>query len=337
LYAKTKQAALSEMARLRSKMVLMGDLGEPHRLTLAAFVERWLADTVRPSVRPKTVAYYVHAVRPLVEQCGGVALAKLSPVHLQGAVSEMGRRGCSAYAQRTTIRVAATALQQAVKWGLIPRNPATVVTKPRVAAKEMQTLTPEQVRRFLEAARGDRFYALYALLIGTGLRVGEALGLSWPDVDLGGAKLAVRRQLDGDRLIFSEPKTSAARRTVDLPAFAVEALRQHLRRMEEEGHLLTDRLLVFVDGDGGPVRLSNLRRRSFLPLLKQAGIVRVRIHDLRHTFATLSLAAGVHPRVVQQSLGHANVSVTLQVYSAVLPTLGPEAAARLDRLVRGGG
>jgi integrase len=196
----------------------------------------------------------------------------------------------------------------------------------------MRVLAPEQVNVLLTAALEDRFHALYVLAVTTGLRQGELLGLQWEDVDLASAVLHIRRALQevAGRLWLDEPKTAKARRTVDLPAVAVAALREHGDRMLAEAHL---REFVFCDSQGGPVRKSNLIRRSFLPLLKRAGLPRIRFHDLRHTAATLLLLQGVHPKVVQERLGHSQISITLDTYSHVLPSMGREAAAKLDALL----
>src|SRR5205807_7025156 len=193
-------------------------------------------------------------------------------------------------------------------------------------------LAPGQVIRLLEAAKGDRLEALYVLAVTTGLRQGELLGLHWDDIDLAGTALRVRHTLHelNGRLWIGEPKTRRARRQVDLPAIAVVALRNHRERMMIEGH--PDEL-VFCDTRGGPLRKSNLVRRSFLPLLKRAGLPTIRFHDLRHTAATLLLAQGVHPKIVQERLGHSQISLTLDTYSHVLPGMGREAASKLDALL----
>ena len=132
------------------------------------------------------------------------------------------------------------------------------------------------------------------------------------------------------RLWLDEPKTTKARRAVDLPTTTVAALHKHRERMLAEGH---PQEFVFCDTHGGPVRKSNLVRRSFLPLLKRAGLRRIRFHDLRHTAATLLPLQGVHPKVVQERLGHSQISITLDTYSHVLPSMGREAAAKLDALL----
>lgn len=335
VYGTTKGEVLEKLARLRAD-ALAGVLGDPQRLTVEAYLSRWLQDTARPAVREATYQLYAMVIRRHIgPHIGGVQLARLSPAHVQGLLAELERGGASPRLRQIIFAVLRRAMRQAVKWNAITRDPSAAVARPRAPRREMQALTPDQARRFLEAAREERLYGLYALLIGCGLRLGEALGLSWPDVDLERGTLTVRRQLCevGGRLWLQEPKTERSRRTVDLPAFVVDALRRHQERMQAEGHLLNDRLLVFVDTDGKLIRRSNLRRRSFLPLLRRAGIPRIRLHDLRHTAATLHLRQGTHPSVVQQMLGHARVSITLDTYSHVLPTLGKEAARRIDALL----
>jgi integrase len=338
VYGATKAAVLEAITQLRAQ-ALDGALGEPVRLTVAQFLRRWVDDVVRPSLRPKSAEYYCGALRYLLPRLGGVRLTALGPAHVQALLADLERAGGSPHVRRQVFVTLHRACQQALRWGLLRAHPCAAVARPRVPRREMCTLAPEQARAFLEAARGDRYFALYALMLGTGLRLGEALGLAWPDVDLDAGTVTVRRQLTavtpGGRPTFSEPKTASARRTVDLPPLAVEALRAHQCRMQAEGHLLNAYLLVFVDRAGHSVRAENLRRRSFLPLLRAVGIPRIRLHDLRHSYATLNLAAGTHPRVVQQALGHADIAVTLQTYSHVLPGLQKEAALRLDRLLRG--
>ena len=189
----------------------------------------------------------------------------------------------------------------------------------------MQALAPGQVVQLLEAAKGDRLEALYILAVTTGLRQGELLGLHWDDIDLGGSALRVRHTLHelNGRVWIGEPKTRRARRQVDLPAIAVMALQHHREGMLIEGRPVG---LVFCNNQGGPLRKSNLVRRSFLPLLKRAGLPVIRFHDLRHTAATLLLVQGVHPKIVQERLGHSQISLTLDTYSHILPGMGREAA-----------
>jgi integrase len=209
------------------------------------------------------------------------------------------------------------------------------VDKPRAPRRTMQALTPEQVSALIAAAETDRLGALYVLAVATGLRQGELLGLHWEDVDLDAATIAIRRQLseDGGVLELVEPKSDKGRRRVELPEFAVSALHAHRDRMLAEG--LGAAPLVFCDSQGNPLRKSNLLRRSFKPFLERAELPEIRFHDLRHTAATLLLAQGVHPKIVQERLGHAQISLTLDTYSHVLPSMQKEAANKLDDLLNG--
>jgi integrase len=202
----------------------------------------------------------------------------------------------------------------------------------------MHPLSPDEVRRLLEAASGDRLEALYVLAINTGMRRGELLGLKWSDVDLEGGRLSIRRTLtrtdNGKRVTLGEPKTKGSRRTVRLTQRAIEALRSHLERqlgdIEAAGDLYYDRGLVFTTETGTPINPSNLRQRSFAPLLKRAGLPHIRFHDLRHTCATLLLSKGVHPKFVQELLGHASIAITLDTYSHMLPGMGDQTATAME-------
>jgi integrase len=334
VYGTTKAEILEQMARLRHA-ALTGALGEPTKLTVAEYLAHWL-NTARTALRESTTVLYEMMIRRhIAPALGGVPLSKVSPAHLQGLLTDLERNGVGAASRQVVFRVLHRALQQALAWNLIVRNPASAVVRPRVPRKEMQALTPDQARQLLEAARGDRLYALYCVLIGCGLRVGEALGLTWPDVDLERGTLTVRRQLCEvrGRLWLQEPKTAAARRTVALPPFVAGALRAHQEQARTEGTLLNDNLLVFTDHNGGPLRKGNVRRRSFEPLLRRAGIPRIRLHDLRHSAAALHLRQGTPAKVVQEMLGHSTVGITLGLYAHVLPGMQQQAAENLDRLL----
>lgn len=331
-YGATKGEVLEKLVRLRGDM-LAGALGDPQRLTVATFLQRWLQDVARPSVRASVHRRYTDIVRlRIVPQIGGVSLSRLTPAHVQGMLTSLEDKGVSPRGRQMTFDRLHRALGQALQWGLVPRNVCDAVTRPRAPRPTMRVFTPEQVDTLLTAARDDRFHALYVLAITTGLRQGELLGLQWDDIDLARAVLHVRHALHevAGRIWLDEPKTPKARRAVDLPAMAVASLREHRERMLREGH---PHGLVFCDTQGGSVRKSNLVRRSFLPLLKKASLPRIRFHDLRHTAATLLLLQGVHPKVVQERLGHSQISITLDTYSHVLPSMGREAAAKLDALL----
>ena len=196
----------------------------------------------------------------------------------------------------------------------------------------MNPLSASEARRLLEAAQGDRLEALYVLAIHTGMRRGEILGLNWKDVDLEGTTIRVRRTLtrEGNGYALGEPKTKKSRRTVRLTQRAVEALRSHRAGQAREklraGSLYQDQDLVFPSEGGSFLNPSNLRQRSFAPLLERASLDQITFHDLRHTCASLLFQRNIHPKFVQELLGHASVAITLDTYSHMLPGMGGEAA-----------
>ena len=229
------------------------------------------------------------------------------------------------------------ALKQAVMDRLIPRNVTEAVKAPQPEKKEIKPLSPEQARALLDAAEGDRLEALYILAVTTGMRQGELLGLKWEDVDFEAGTLQVRRTLStrsGRGFSFSPPKTAKGRRSIKLPEVAKGSLRRHHQGQLEERKKLAglwkENGLVFATRLGTPVGRQELVARSFKPLLLKAGLPCIRFHDLRHTCATLLLGKGVHAKLVQELLGHATISITLDTYSHVLPGMGDAAAGAMD-------
>ena len=231
-----------------------------------------------------------------------------------------------------------TPLTQAVSDGLLPRNAADVKA-PRPAPEEMRPLSEEEANRLLEMACGERFEALYVLAIGTGLRRGELLGLRWDDVDLERSTLRVGRALvrEGGRHTIGETKTRRGRRQINLTPRMVNALKTHRKNQLEEkmklAGLYKDHGLIFATGVGTPVNPENLVKRSFKPLLKKSGLPEIRFHDLRHTCATIYLGRSIHPKFVQELLGHATIAMTLDTYSHYLPSMGDQAAAAMEAAI----
>jgi integrase len=243
------------------------------------------------------------------------------------------------FAPRSVLHIHRTlskALKQAHDDGLVPRNAAGTVRPPRPHREEIRPLNREQVRVLFEAAREDRLEALYVTAVTAGLRRGELQGLKWEDVDLSGVTgtLQVRRTLSEPRggYIFEAPKSGKGR-SVRLTRKATAALREHRKRQLEErmqkAGLWREHGLVFPSGIGTPLLGGNLNR-AFKATLQCAGLPSIRFHDLRHTCATLLLRQGVNPKYVQELLGHADISITLNVYSHVLPDMGDAAAGAMD-------
>ncbi len=338
VYGKTR----AEVTQKLTKAMNDRDSGlnfESGSLTLGEYLDRWLTDAVRDTVRQRTYERYEQIVRVHIKSTlGRIKLKALTPAHVRGLYRE---KLDSSLAPRTVQYIHTTlhkALKQAVADGLIPRNATASVKALRPTKKEIQPLSPDQVRVFLEAAHGDRFEALYVVAVHCGLREGELLGLKWEDVDFEAGTLQVRRTLSEARAGHRfEPPKNGKGRSVRLTTRAVEALRTHLEHQLEEigssGDLYRDQGLVFPSRVGTAMSAKNLVTRSFKPLLTQSRLPDIRFHDLRHTFATLMLRNGEHPKVVQEMLGHATIAITMDTYSHVLPNMQRDAVDRLEELL----
>jgi integrase len=256
---------------------------------------------------------------------GKVRLSRLNPLQLQDLYTQKIDSGLSA---RTVQIIHATlhkALKQAVRWCLIPRNVAEAVTPPRPVKGEIQPLTRAQIKALLDAARGEKLYALYALACTTGMRQGELLGLQWRDLDLEAGTLTINRSVSKDKV--NPPKTSSGRRTIRLSKLAISALQQH--RVRTRKPRISE--WVFGTNAGTPISRHNLHNRSWKPLLERAGLpYTTRFHDLRHSCISLLLAKGVPLKVVSEMAGHADVSITLSVYGHVLPDMQSLSADAMD-------
>jgi integrase len=283
-------------------------------ITVGQYLNNWLTG-IRGTVRQRTWERYEQFVRVhLVPAFGGIKLGNLTRAHLK-----------TLYASKTelsptTIRhlhaAIHKALDEAVADNLIPRNVATNIKLPKMRKKEIHPLTPDQAKAFLEAARGDRYEALYVLAIYYGLRRGELLGLKWSDLQ--GNTLQVRRTMSEARVgrIEEEPKNGKGRR-IELSEKALESLRSHRNQQ-------VDLEYIFPSTTGTPTNSSNLMYRSFKPILKRAELPQIRFHDLRHTCATIRFMKGQHPKRVQELLGHASIAMTMDIYSHVIPGMGDD-------------
>jgi integrase len=314
----------------------------PSKTTVAEYLTRWLDDSVRHSVRPRTYSSYAMNVTTHIGPAlGTIPLKKLTAADVQGFYSRKLESGLSPRTVQYLHAILHRALEQAVKWGYIARNVTDAVDKPRVTRGAMATLSADEARRFLGAAVDDRFFALYVLAISTGMRQGELLGLTWPNVDLDAGQIHVVQQLQynrQDRRLELVETKSGKGRNVALTQLAVSGLKEQ-RRMQLAERLAiadvwqNDWNLVFTTQIGSPVSAGNMLRRSFYPLLTKAELPRLRFHDLRHTAATLLLIAGEHPRVVQEMLGHASIALTLDTYSHVVPSMQKAAAAKMQSIL----
>ncbi len=337
LYGKTRREVQEKLVKAQRDRQ-QGLPATDDRRTVGDYFNHWLQDHKRPAVKAKTYQRYEELVRIHVKPTlGRIALSKLSPADLQHLYAGKLSGGLSARTIGHLHRLISGALKQAVLWGFLARNVADAVAPPRVTRREMQALTAEQARAFLNAAEGSPWEALFVLAVTTGMRQGEMLGLKWSDVDIDGGWLQVRRtlsQVTGTGFVEAEPKTAKSRRRVPLTSIAIAALLDHQARQAEQrlalGPAWDNQGFVFPSASGGPMDYKNLTKRVFAPLLSKAEVPTIRFHDLRHTAASLMLAQGVHPKVAQEVLGHSQVSVTLDTYSHVVPPMLTDAAHRVE-------
>jgi integrase len=351
-YFKTRTEAaawVTEMAHAKQT----GTFVEPNRITVGEWVNRWLDEYMKAHVRPKTWSTYKDMARlHIIPEIGSIPLRQLQTNDLQRLYNNKlengrldGKGGLSSRAVHMIHQIIHGALQQAAKEQVVFRNVSEAVVLPKLRYKEIQPLTSEQVSRFLETAKESRLYAAFLLELGTGLRRGELLALKWEDVDLKKGTAQVKQSLSRVRvngttktaLLFQEPKTKQSKRVVPIPHEALKELKVHKARQNEEklffGQAYQDNGLVFATEDGKPLDPDNFAKR-YGTILKKAGLPHVSFHNLRHTYASLLLEAGEHPKVVQEILGHTKISTTMDIYSHVNPELKERAAVKINGFLK---
>lgn len=337
-YGKTRQEVQRKLAQaqrdLEGGLPVVGE-----RQTLGQYLSTWFASSKHRLKQSSYRRYRTNLRFHILPALGNVPLSKLTAQRLQAFYTAKFDAGLSASTVANIHTVVHSALKEAVHLGLVQRNVADLVQKPRRRRTKQQTLSEKQVRTFLHAIKGNRLEALYIIALSTGMREGELLGLRWQEVDFERGLLHVTLSLqesDGPvRRVLDEPKTVHSRRRIALSQAAITALRRHRERQTDErvaaGPLWdTTHDLVFPNTIGRPLHPSHLLKRDFRPLLRRVGLPAIRFHDLRHTAATLLLRRGVNPKIVSEMLGHANVSITLDVYSHVTPDMQQAAAQVMD-------
>jgi len=329
-----------------------GEYVERSRLTLGAFLsDEWLP-AIRASVRPSTRSSYSMIVRThIAQRIGGVPLQALQPSHLNAMYAELlagGRRDGKPLSTRSVRLVHATirkALGDALRWGRVARKVATLADAPSAGSEQaarraaMRTWSVAELRAFLATVAHDRLAAAWHLAATTGMRRGELAGLQWRDVDLEAGRIAVRRAIVSVDYAITASETKSGRvRVVELDLGTVAVLRAHRRAQAEErlalGPAYQDRGVVFCREDGEPVHPEQWTR-MFRSHAKAAGLPAIRLRDLRHTHASILMAGGVHPKVVQERLGHHSSAFTMDTYAHVMPAMQAEAAAAFAALVDG--
>ena len=309
---------------------------------LKVYLEQWLEQVFKLSVI-RTGTYYTYRAiinKHIVPSLGHVSLQKLTPQQIQAFYTKKLDEGLSAKTVSHFHTVLHKALEQAVKWNLMVRNVCDLVTPPTSKSHEMKPLTPEQAQRLLEVAGKHKLEALLTLAITTGMRRGELLALHWQDIDFSEGCLYVRRtisRIGKFGLVVSEPKTEKSKRKIALPLIVLVVLKQQqenrLALREKAGVEWKENDIVFCNRYGGYIEPANLFT-DFKRLLRLAELPNIRFHDLRHSAASFLAKLNVHPKIVQELLGHSNISTTLDIYSHMFPSTHQEAMGKLDDLFK---
>jgi len=335
----TRKDAEKKLAELLHQLD-MGTFMKPSKTTLAEYLERWLKDYAKPNLSPRGFERYQGIIaKYIIPQLGNIPLTQLRPEHLQKHYTACQNYGLSARTVRYHHAVLHVALKTAVKWGLLSRNPADAVDSPRARHNEMKTWNEQEINRFLEAANDSPYYTLFYTALFTAMRRSELLGLKWSDVDFILSQIQVNRglhQLKDGSYIFTEPKSAKSRRTIALPPSAILLLKEYREKQELEramlARALTDDDLVFSTPEGKPLR-PNTITRAWEVLAARCGLPVIRLHDARHTHASIMLKQGIHPKIVQERLGHSSIQITLDTYSHVAPGLQEAAAKHFDEML----
>jgi integrase len=337
IYGRTRKDVADKLA----KMITQTKAGLPLAVeswTVERYAEHWIRDNVSARLRSSTVSSYRETLRlHVLPALGRTTLRSLTPGQVRELLATKTAAGLSARSVRIIHGTLRSMLAEAVRDELVERNVATVVRAPSVPQQEVQPWSIDEAAAFLESVSRHRLHALFAVGVALGLRKGELLALRWEDVDLDSGMVRVRQtvqRLPHVGLVYGPPKSLRSRRSIPLPDASVRALRRHRATQAAEalaaGPSWTDSGLVFTSTVGTVLEPRNLTR-LFDGLIAEAGVRRIRFHDLRHTCASLLLAQNVPARIVMEVLGHSQLSMTTDLYSHVMPTALREAASAMDR------
>ncbi|KAA0788656.1 site-specific integrase [Bacillus sp. BPN334] len=334
---KTKKEAEKDVAKKITELN-EGIFVEPSKLTLKDYLVQWLEIKRMSLERNSYVSYYNNVTHHVIPSIGMIALHKLNVMDIQKCYKSALDTGISNNSLIQLHRVLKTALNLAVKQNIISRNPAQFVELPKKEKSPIQTWTEEEVKRFLLHSQDSRYHIAYLLVITTGMRLGEVLGLRWQDVDFENHTVTINQTVGGDDKIKNTAKTSASNRTIPVPVETIEAAKKHRIQINKEklrmGSAYQDFNLINCN-KSGEVLYRNTFRLKFYKEIKNAAVKKFKIHDLRHTHATLLLKQGVNPKIISERLGHTDISLTLRIYSHVLPNMQEEAVKNFGKSIFG--
>src|SRR6266516_283742 len=327
-YFEKKQEALKKKNEALRELE-QGTLATGTQRKLGEYLEDWLENVHKSKLRIGTYVNYKKLIRYVVADLGDIWLQKLTPQHVQAFYAKKLDGKLSSKVVHDIHGVLHLALKNAVRWGMVSRNVCDLVTPPRIVSHEVVPLSVEQARILIKHVRGHRLEVLLATAVVTGLRRGELLALRWSDIDFARSRLLVLHSVDfiaGYGYIEGKPKTAAGKRVISLPAFLLDMLREHHAQqlgLCKAADNWEDHDLVFPNLRGGYLHPGHMGEK-FRKLLKEAGLPHIHFHDLRHSAASILLCMGVNVKVIQELLGHSDISITLRTYSHLLPSLQQE-------------
>ncbi|MGE7854556.1 tyrosine-type recombinase/integrase [Bacillus paramycoides] len=334
---KTKKEAEKDVAKKITELN-EGTFVEPSKLTLKDYLLEWL-EIKRMSLEKSTFANYRSSInKHVIPSIGMIALHKLNVIHIQKCYKSALDSGISNNSILLLHRILKTALNLAVKQNITSRNPAAFAEIPKKEKNSIQTWTEEEVKKFLLHSQESRYHIGYLLAITTGMRLGEVLGLRWQDVDFNIHTVTINQTIDYENKIKASTKTSSSKRTIPIPLEVIEELKKHRLQVNKDklriGSAYHDLDLINCTEFGMVIKRGNFRN-TFFRILNSANIKRIKFHDLRHTHATILLKQGVNPKIISERLGHRDISLTLRVYSHVLPNMQEEAVKNFGKSIFG--
>ncbi|SDX46235.1 Site-specific recombinase XerD [Marininema mesophilum] len=340
---KTKKIAEEACAELISQL-RRGEYVEPSKNTLAQYLNEWINSSVKQTLRATTLdTYRIVLEKHIIPELGQIRLSELTPIIIQNFYTKKLGEGFSNDYVRYMHSILRKSLNQAFQWQIISKNPCEHVSPPKPSGKEKPTWDIEEANRFLIHVENEKYYIPYLLAIHTGMRQGEILGLRWKDCDLIRGVIRIQQTLGRTSagLMFQEPKTKGSKRNITCTNEVVTALKKHRAKQNQQKLLLgityKDQDLVNCTVEGKPINPRNLIRHFHRMIDTSGGIPKVRFHDLRHTHASIMLQLGEHPKIVSERLGHSRTSITLDIYSHVIPNLQIDAAKKFgDAMKRNG-
>jgi len=335
---KRKDDAIKAMNELEAS-INSGTYVETSKLLYKDYLHQWLEDK-QTKVKPQTIKTYSWIVnKHIIPYLGNIELSKLNPMVIQQLYNRLTKeKSLSDENIQKVHTMINDSLKKAERWGYINKNHASLVDRPKATKKEVQVWTVDEVKRFLNHLEGNRYSIAFLLALTTGMRQGEILGLRWKDVDFENGCIRITQTLSADgKEILPYTKTKSGSRVIDLDDDTLSRLKKHRLQIRQEklqagAGIYKDMDLVICSEIGTPTNKSNLRR-VYDRTIHKANVPKIRFHDMRHTHATLLLLQGENPKIVSERLGHADVRITLDTYSHLLPSMQKETAKKLGKLL----